>query len=248
MRLGLLSTLTAALCCSSLGSAQNLSRVHPALLAGTQTDSQRVIVLYKSEAAPDAGTRIAHRHNVKLQSHFRSTGISTFRLTRKEIRELADDPEIAYIAPDRTVRAASLDRGAEAVGAYQAQSYGFTGAGVGVAFIDSGVSYHTCDWNDNCQAPNTRYLAQVSFVTDLNGSWTAPDDGQDYYGHGTHVASIAGGAGTFSTAYVNQWNIYPNYWIRGVAPGINIVSLRVLDRRRRPRQLRHRRPRLGHRE
>ena len=75
-----------------------------------------------------------------------------------------------------------------------------------------------------------RYLAQISFVNNLNGSWTAPDDGEDYYGHGTHVASIAGGAGTFSTSYVNQFNIFPNYWIHGVAPGINIVSLRVLDK------------------
>jgi serine protease AprX len=94
--------------------------------------------------------------------------------------------------------------------------------------IDSGISLSNCDYGVDC-GPQTRYAAQISFVTNLNGSTTAPNDGQDYFGHGTHVASILAGYGTFSTSFVNQWNIYPWYWVHGVATGVHVISERVLD-------------------
>ena len=62
------------------------------------------------------------------------------------LAELADDPDVAYITPDRTVRG-SLDSAATAVGANIAWSYGYDGRGIGVAVIDSGFSTFTDDLN-----------------------------------------------------------------------------------------------------
>ena len=84
--------------------------------------------------------------------------------------------------------------------------YPYTGAGVTVAFIDSGLtSYQHPDLADS------RVLAFVDFV---NGRTTKYDDD----GHGTHVAGIIGGTGKLSAKKY-----------AGMAPGASLVSLKVLN-------------------
>ena len=84
--------------------------------------------------------------------------------------------------------------------------YAYTGAGVTVAFIDSGItSYQHPDLADS------RVLAFVDFV---NGRTTKYDDN----GHGTHVAGIIGGTGKLSAKKY-----------AGMAPGASLVSLKVLN-------------------
>ena len=82
--------------------------------------------------------------------------------------------------------------------------YGYTGAGVTVAFIDSGITSHP-------DLADSRVLAFVDFV---NGRWSKYDDD----GHGTHVAGIIGGTGKLSAKKY-----------AGMAPGASLVSLKVLD-------------------
>jgi serine protease AprX len=84
--------------------------------------------------------------------------------------------------------------------------YSYTGAGVTVAFIDSGItSYQHPDLADS------RVLAFVDFV---NARTTKYDDN----GHGTHVAGIIGGTGKLSAKKY-----------AGIAPGASLVSLKVLN-------------------
>ncbi len=84
--------------------------------------------------------------------------------------------------------------------------YSYTGAGVTVAFIDSGItSYAHPDLADS------RLLAFVDFV---NGSSTKYDDN----GHGTHVAGVINGSGKLSAKKY-----------AGMAPGASLVSLKVLN-------------------
>jgi len=214
---------------TSLSFAQTPSdRIHPQLLQLHAGDTARVIVIHRAGAAHGAGPRIQARTGVEFRNHFDSVAQSSASLSEQDIKTLSMDPEVEYVAPDSPVKAFALDKGPDSVGAYAALSAGFSGSGIGVAVIDSGVSYLNCDFGVNCGSA-TRYAAQISFVNNLNGSWTAPDDGEDYFGHGTHVASILAGVGTFSTSYVNQWNIFPFYAVHGVAPGAHIVSERVLD-------------------
>src|SRR5216684_9068381 len=54
---------------------------------------------------------------------------------------LADDPDVTYISPDRRLSGA-LDNTAAAVNAKAAWQAGWDGTGIGVAVIDSGITYH----------------------------------------------------------------------------------------------------------
>ncbi|MFP4498442.1 MAG: S8 family peptidase [Vulcanimicrobiota bacterium] len=78
---------------------------------------------------------------------------------------------------------------------------GFTGKGVGICVIDSGIHPHK-DFDDRIKA----------FV-DMNENKASPHDS---YGHGTHVAGIAAGSGASSAGKY-----------KGVAPDADIVGVRI---------------------
>jgi serine protease AprX len=122
------------------------------------------------------------------------------------LNDLANDPEVVYISPNRKLHG-TLDNTTAAVNAAAAWSSGLTGAGVGVAVIDSGLT-------------TTADLTASSIV--YNGTYVN-NDVHDYYGHGTHVAGIIAGSGARSHCTQCFRNL------QGVAPGVNIINIRVLD-------------------
>ena len=85
----------------------------------------------------------------------------------------------------------------------------WTGRGVGIAVIDSGVEAST-EFGD-------RLTASYDFTS---GMWPVPMSGRDDYGHGTHVAGTIAQSGRRSSS-TSAW--------RGVASNARIVSLKVLD-------------------
>ncbi len=132
-------------------------------------------------------------------------------VTGSSLNNLAKDPNVVYITPDRPVRG-KLDYTTAAVNASAAWSAGLTGAGVGVAVIDSGIN----------KVPDLSLLAglgtRVVYSQDFVGG-----NGQDAYGHGTHVAGIIASNGT-SSSCLNCTRTF-----RGIAPGANVLDFRVLD-------------------
>jgi len=97
---------------------------------------------------------------------------SLYSMPAGKLKELAGDPDVAYIAPDRplTSTAVQLDYFREAVNATTAQKYGWTGTGIGVAVIDSGI------FN----------LGDLSHVVDQETIVpSSPAGNIDGYGHGT---------------------------------------------------------------
>src|SRR5205807_529967 len=122
-------------------------------------------------------------------------------------------PNVVYISSDRPL-APTLSYAASAVNAEYAWQSNYTGAGIGIALIDSGVSSHP----DLYQGilPFSRVVYQQSFVP---GNSSASDQ----YGHGTHIAGLIAGDGLSSTG-----PLYTKTF-KGIAPGANIVNLRVLD-------------------
>ena len=87
---------------------------------------------------------------------------------------------------------------------------GYTGKGVVVALIDSGVNYNHIDladhlWDGGDQYPNHGY----DFINDDN-------DPIDDNGHGTHCAGTICGDGTSGTQ-------------TGMAPDVTLMCLKVLD-------------------
>jgi serine protease AprX len=123
---------------------------------------------------------------------------------------LAGDPAIAGLSSDNRIRMATASTSAyddldpnlawrKAIRLNQVAE-GIDGSGVTVALIDTGVSQH----------PDLegRMLARVDF--------TPGGTGDDGFGHGTHLAGVIAGDGSESGG---KW--------RGVAPGANLVSLKV---------------------
>lgn len=84
---------------------------------------------------------------------------------------------------------------------------GYTGAGVGVAILDSGIYAHP--------ALDSRIAARVDFVSD------EPAVSGDPFGHGTHVAGIVGGNRT-AAQYVTA------AFAGGSAPSVKLIDVRVL--------------------
>jgi serine protease AprX len=82
---------------------------------------------------------------------------------------------------------------------------GYTGTGVGVAVLDSGIATHT--------ALDSRVVARVNLVSD------EPYVTGDPFGHGTHIAGIIGGNRTAS--------VTPAF-AGGSAPSVRLVDVRVL--------------------
>src|SRR5271155_4421964 len=129
------------------------------------------------------------------------------------IVSLSNQSNVVYISLDRPL-APSLSNAALAVNAPFAWQSNYTGAGVGVALIDSGVSNHP----DLYQGilPLSRIVYQQSFVP---GNSSA----NDQFGHGTHVAGLIAGDGLSSTGP------FFSKTFKGIAPSASIINLRVLD-------------------
>ncbi len=129
------------------------------------------------------------------------------------IVSLSNQSNVVYISADRPL-ASTLSNAAPAVNAEFAWQSNYTGQGVAIALIDSGVASHP-DLNQGI-FPVSRVVYQQSFVP---GNSSAADQ----YGHGTHIAGLIAGDGISSTGLVY------NKTFKGIAPGAKIVNLRVLD-------------------
>jgi serine protease AprX len=133
--------------------------------------------------------------------------VGLFTLPQAAVDALENDPSVVFASPDRAV-GLSLDSARPAVAADIAQQYGWTGVGVGVAIIDSGIS------------PDTDFGSRIVYSENfVPGEPTTTD----LYGHGTHVAGIVGGngAGSSCTTCIRS--------LKGIAPGVSLINLRVLN-------------------
>jgi serine protease AprX len=139
-------------------------------------------------------------------------------LPNRVIKQISERSEVLGVHFDRPI-APHMNRAAVAVGARAAQQlWGYDGAGVGVAIIDSGITHYHDDLTYQGLSTKVRVVAgqrMTAFVDFVNGSTVPYDDN----GHGTHVAGIIAGNG------------YDSGGARaGIAPAAHIVSLKVLDK------------------
>jgi len=105
------------------------------------------------------------------------------------VLSLSNQANVKYISLDRTL-GASLSNAAPAINAFAAWQAGYTGSGIGVALIDSGVNSHP-DLKGGLLGLS-RVVWNQSFVSgNLNAT--------DQYGHGTHIAGLIAGDGASST-------------------------------------------------
>ncbi len=117
-----------------------------------------------------------------------------------DLQRLVEDPAVLHVWPDLPVYAL-LDVSVPLIHAPQVWKEGFTGKGVRVAVVDTGIDPDHPDFE-----------GRIGGIHSVVG-----DDGRDRFGHGTHVAGIIAGSGKAS-----------NGKYRGVAPDAILYSVKVL--------------------
>jgi serine protease AprX len=129
---------------------------------------------------------------------------------------LGNNPVVAQINADYAVDSdsGSLYNLETNLGVRNAWASGYTGKGVGIALIDSGVSH----------VAGLTGVVDGADLSSTSGSKTAGSDG---YGHGTHMAGIiAGHDGTATgTALANS----PVDSFEGVAPDSTLINIKVAE-------------------
>jgi serine protease AprX len=153
-------------------------------------------------------------------------------LPGKAIEALGRNPAVKYVAPDAAMIRTCADCGlidasrlgslyphttnASSVWPNATRPAGWTGKGVGVAVLDTGVNGSLKDWNGTNGA--SRMVDSALFTVDT--SVTGTNDG---HGHGTHVAGIILGNSWWS----NTTALRGKYI--GVAPEANLINVKVSD-------------------
>jgi serine protease AprX len=199
------------------------SKISPDLRGYTSTTKTRVIVQFTSSPQASCGgllglvdclvNVVVNLGGDVLGSLPLINGVVA-ALDGNGIVSLSNNPSVAYISADRPLGTLSNDAAA-AINASAAWKSNYTGSGIGVALIDSGVNSHR-DLNSTGLLPLSRVVYNQSFVP---GSSSAADQ----YGHGTHIAGLIAGNGASSTGLVYSKTF------KGIAPNANIINLRVLD-------------------
>lgn len=123
----------------------------------------------------------------------------------RALEELARSPYITKIWHDAPVYP-MLDVAVSTTGGAMIQELGYSGEGVVIAVLDTGIYPH-----EDLVLPKNRILAWKDFV---NGRRQPYDDN----GHGTHVSGIIAGNGRSSRGKY-----------RGMAPEARLVGIKVLD-------------------
>jgi serine protease AprX len=181
-------------------------------LSATLLGRSRAIVEFRG--TPDV--RVITRHGGRALLRRPGQLVQVAEIENRRLATLAADPQVARITIDRPVFATMARTGPTVGSTIAREHFGLTGAGVGIALVDSGIT----SWHNDLFLPDAsgrRRLADFKDFTGegLTGSADAPTDG---YGHGTHVGGILVGSGHDSDGARS-----------GIAPGAHLVVLKVLD-------------------
>ncbi len=162
-----------------------------------------VIVGYRREMAVRKGLPQRLVAGVEPSRTFRLLPAAALSIPSQVIEELSRDPNVEMIWPDLPVHSC-LDESVPLIRAPQVWNDGYTGKGVKVAIVDTGIDPYHPD-----------FAGRIAAMVDFTG-----EGARDLDGHGTHVAGIVAGSGQASGGKY-----------RGVAPESAIYSAKVLDSR-----------------
>ncbi len=147
------------------------------------------------------------------------------RLSAGAARQLAANPIVRAVSLNAAIRETTLTDPTpwtlatpfdQTIGATKLWSRS-TGAGIGVAVIDTGISGDLPDFQASQGSSTSRVIA--SAVVDP-GATTADDT----YGHGTAVAGLVAGDGWYRDSSDSLYGRYA-----GTAPDANLISIKVAD-------------------
>jgi len=139
------------------------------------------------------------------------------------LARLAEMPGVVRVTPDRSVETSGNQVDVEfpkAIGVKEVWEAGNLGAGVTVAFLDTGIDPTLRELRRPPGGRGNRILAYYDVLSGkLYEGRRVLRSPRDPNGHGTHLAGIVG-----NSRYERQDGEY-----RGIAPAANLVAVRVLD-------------------
>ena len=213
--------VTTTVSSSTTGTASNtavVSKLSSDLQSPADGSGMVTVIVQHRQMPSSAHLRGLQGRGATIKSQFRTIRAVHMRVPVSMLAELANDDNVTYITPDRQMIMTANPVTEEFATAVQADvaasQYGFTGTGIGVAVIDSGIAAHP-DLNN--ASGTSRVVYSQSFVS---GNTSAVDQ----YGHGTHVAGLIGATGKSSGSANSYAATYA-----GMAPNVNLINLRVLD-------------------
>ena len=125
------------------------------------------VIVQHRQMPSDAHLKAMQGRGATIKSKFHTIHAVMMRVPVSMLAELANDPNVSYVTPDRTQKMAAnpvTEEFATAIEADVAASqYGFDGTGVGVAVIDSGIAAH----------PDLNNASGVSRVVYTRALWLA---------------------------------------------------------------------------
>jgi hypothetical protein len=136
------------------------------------------------------------------------------KVTTAGLELLMAHPEVVRIGIDE-VGEGQLNQARPLVGANQTQAAGFTGAGVTVAVLDTGIDRTHPDLSDDLVGENCFCANNGACCPNGMATQTGAGSAQDDLGHGTWVTGQITSLGTTAPL--------------GMAPDANIVAIKVLD-------------------
>jgi len=125
-------------------------------------------------------------------------------ITEEEAENLKNLRGIKSITPNKEVEASTMDS-IPLIKAHSTWNLGYTGKGITIAIIDTGIDYNHPDLG-GCFGSSCKVIGGYDFV---NNDANPIDD----HGHGTHCAGIAAGDGV----------------LKGVAPDAKLYAYKVLS-------------------
>jgi serine protease AprX len=194
------------------GPDPSLAKIDPALVtaAAAAPGSTLPLIVRETVPATDAAEQRLRELGGTVERELPIVGGFSATLPASALRDLARSDAVGVVWGDDRIGAQSTDTSSydswdpnaywrKAIRLGQVDS-AYTGTGVTVAVLDTGVSQVT--------DLGSRVLARVDLTPD--------HDGEDDFGHGTHLAGIVAGSGAESDG---RW--------KGVAPRARIVSVKV---------------------
>src|SRR5262245_18684533 len=209
-----ISTNTRARAATNSLSSTTSSKISPDLqkliLSGYGDARVKVIVQSTSTSTSLLGS-LLNTVGGLLVSVLANLNIRIVDVQANSVQVLATDPSVTYISLDAPVRSSGHITNTTGTQQVRAQKSllgldpTLDGSGVTIAILDSGI---------DSKHKSFATTGKIKFSKDF----TSENRTDDPWGHGTHVAAIAAGDGApTSGAY------------EGIAPGANLVNLRVLD-------------------
>jgi serine protease AprX len=186
------------------------------------------IVQFKGNVSPDRARWDVTRASGHVFAELHIINALAVKLSAERARWLAANPDVHSVSMDSVVKSQSLlpisgsllgnlqNNYDQTLNLLPAFTHGYTGAGIGVAVIDTGVEGGLPDFQTS-NGSASRVVETA--VTNPNATTAA-----DLYGHGTDVAGIIAGNS------LNRSPSDPSYGqYIGVAPNANLISIKASD-------------------